>query len=45
MNPIIKGYKKDLPGKILEDVEAAVPKGMSDAKIKKIMEEVLQLPE
>ncbi len=41
MNSIIKSYKGKLPIKILEDIEENLPKGVSDSKIKKIMENSL----
>jgi DNA-directed RNA polymerase subunit A" len=36
-----KEYETILPGKILDDIEAAIPKGTSAAKVKKIYESVL----
>jgi len=40
MSDIISEYEDRLPGKIIEDVKNSVPKGISDTKLKKIMEAV-----
>ena len=42
MADIISEYEDKLPSKIIEDIKSNIPKGLSDSKIKKIMEAVCQ---
>jgi DNA-directed RNA polymerase subunit A" len=40
MNPIIKEYKDQIPGKILEDLEKEMPGSISDTKLRKVLEQL-----
>ena len=42
MADIISEYEDRLPGKIIEELRSSMPKGMSDTKLKKIMEAVYE---
>ena len=42
MADIISEYEDRLPGKIIEELRSSIPKGMSDTKLKKIMEAVYE---
>jgi DNA-directed RNA polymerase subunit A" len=42
MNPVLKKYEGKLPPRVLGDLEEKLPKGVGDARLKKIMERTLQ---
>ncbi len=42
MADIISEYEDRLPGKIIEELRSSIPKGISDTKLKKIMEAVYE---
>ena len=39
MNPLIKEYHGKIPAKILQDIEDEIPESISDARLKKILEQ------